>query len=593
MMAWCVVPPQIALLLPLLLLQGAAGWMDSVTSQTEVVKNLRFANERVGAALQRGLKTDDGAELMQEPWLLMDLLDVDNTTWGLVVPTANTVQPVSPAAHSPRPPPARYNTGSQVLAVFPMWPATLPGKSQWYDVYVSNATGWEPLALLSRPPEVDVGVTAAGIPPPPVEDHTVQLLRYRTQDFVQYSAPTSVLKLTNLKTEEGNTVLKSIARDERTGLMVMMVDLPGHATAESGASTHQVADTLTGSYGTMISRDGGNSWDLTSCTTGCIKSPDKDDLNVLFDTKANEFVDLQIMWRRNMTLKYCDGNLPGHCQLRAVSAKTSTDGVNWSPDIGPLLTDRSDPPELQFYRARGFYLGGGSTRLAAHALQFANAPGPEILGYKYGRQPSKCKQSSELSLKGQVFCHAPHLHEEWWVGPRSGFAANITQWRRPFRSTHAAPHDAFLMTNPIVYMDSHLWLGSTGAAYSLPLFRIAGLWSESNAEVAIGPVVLPENALTLNADVSWKGKLVTGGCDEGCNAYVFAEVQEPGTRQPLPGYARADALPLMDVDGLRLPLQWGRNATVNQRRTTADLVGRPVVIRLFFRSAVVYALMTD
>jgi hypothetical protein len=34
---------------------------------------------------------------------------------------------------------------------------------------------------------------------------------------------------------------------------------------------------------------------LLSCSTGCIHKPDKDDLNVLFDTKAQEFMDLQIM----------------------------------------------------------------------------------------------------------------------------------------------------------------------------------------------------------------------------------------------------------------------------------------------------------
>jgi hypothetical protein len=427
--------------------------------------------------------------MMTEPQLLMDALDVDSSAWGLVVPTANTVQPVDPTAPgAARPPPASYSTGSQVLAVFP---ALSPAKGQqtWYDVYVSNATGWEPF------------IGGSPIPPPPVEDHTVQLLRFRTADFQHYSGPESVLRLDGLKTEEGNTVLKSIARNEQTGLMVMMVDLPGHKEQQ-----------LAGSYGTMVSRDGGSHWSLTTCTTGCIHKPDKDDLNVLYDTKAGEFVDLQIMWRTNLTLKYGDGNLPGRCEARAVSAKTSTDGANWSPDIGPLLPDHLDPPELQFYRARGFYLGGGSTRLAAHVLQFTNAPGPEILSYAYGRQPPKCKPSTEPSLRGQIFCHAPHLHEEWWLGPKSGFAANITQWRRPFRSTHAAPHDAFLMSNPVVFNDAHLWLGSTGRAYSLPLFRIAGLWSESNAEVAV-PLDLPTKALTLNADVSWHGKLVTGGCD--------------------------------------------------------------------------------
>jgi hypothetical protein len=196
----------------------------------------------------------------------------------------------------------------------------------------------------------------------------------------------------------------------------------------------------------------------------------------------------------------------------------------------------------------------------------------------------------------------------WWLGPESGYAANITAWRRPFRSTHAAPHDAFLMTNPIVHADTHLWLGSTGTAYTLPLFRLAGLWSEGNAEVAIPLASVPVRALTLNADVSWKGKLVTGGCDEGCNAYVFAEVQDPVSRAALPGFSRAEALPLMNVDGLRLPLQWGHNVGGSGHgmeepsqqharrvpvRSTAELAGRSVVVRIWFRSATLYALMIN
>ena len=119
---------------------------------------------------------------LEEPWLLMDLLDVDRT-WGLamVVPTASTVQPVAPSAHAPRPQPAAYSTGSQqVLAV-------LPGRS----------------AIITIRPVCSL----------------------RAIDF----------------------------------------------------STMFPAATL------------------LSCSTGCIHKPDKDDLNVLFDTKAQEFMDLQIM----------------------------------------------------------------------------------------------------------------------------------------------------------------------------------------------------------------------------------------------------------------------------------------------------------
>jgi hypothetical protein len=81
---------------------------------------------------------------------------------------------------------------------------------------------------------------------------------------------------------------------------------------------------------------------------------------------------------------------------------------------------------------------------------------------------------------------------------------------------------------------------------------------------------------------------------EGCNAYVFFELQDPTTRQALPGYAKTDSLPLMNIDGLRLPMRWGRNATAAAgRRTTAGLAGRSVVLRLFFRSATLYAVMID
>lgn len=54
------------------------------------------------------------------------------------------------------------------------------------------------------------------------------------------------------------------------------------------------------------------------------------------------------------------------------------------------------------------------------------------------------------------------MYEEWWVGPTNGNAADTTSWRRPFRRTHAAPHDAFLMAPPIPFHDELLWIGSTG-----------------------------------------------------------------------------------------------------------------------------------
>ena len=55
------------------------------------------------------------------------------------------------------------------------------------------------------------------------------------------------------------------------------------------------------------------------------------------------------------SMRYCDN---GGCnRRRVVTSKTSLDGLNWSND-GPFITpDEQDPPELEFYRIRPFYIG--------------------------------------------------------------------------------------------------------------------------------------------------------------------------------------------------------------------------------------------
>jgi len=45
------------------------------------------------------------------------------------------------------------------------------------------------------------------------------------------------------------------------------------------------------------------------------------------------------------------------------------------------------------------------------------------------------------------------------IGPANGDAADTLGWRRPYRHTHAAPHDAFLMANPVPFHDELLWVG--------------------------------------------------------------------------------------------------------------------------------------
>ena len=74
--------------------------------------------------------------------------------------------------------------------------------------------------------------------------------------------------------------------------------------------------------------------------------------------------------------------------------------------------------------------------------------------------------------KTNVPCaRAPAVYEEWWLGPASGDAAQTSGWRRPYRRTHAAPHDAFLMAPPVAHQDQLLWVGSTGRVYTLPMHR--------------------------------------------------------------------------------------------------------------------------
>ena len=108
------------------------------------------------------------------------------------------------------------------------------------------------------------------------------------------------------------------------------------------------------------------------------------------------------------------------------------------------------------------------------------------------------------------------MYEELWLGPSSGMAWNMSGWRRPFRLHHFAKHDAFLMSNPVtigvvrgkirsavassslsaswpfvstvtavICLQEHLWL-SAGQVWSLPLYRLAGLYAPANGEMAQG-----------------------------------------------------------------------------------------------------------
>jgi hypothetical protein len=496
-----------------------------------------------------------------QPLLFLDLADTTDT-YGLLEAKASTVQPTNIY----NPPRLNFSDGSLVLSVLAS--QSSPGS---FEVYCENTTGWEPLRSWKS------GVQ---------ERHECSLLRFTTRDFKSYSPPHVSLLMPQCS---GTPTMKSIARSP-AGRYVMF-------TVGGGD----------GAPGTYVSEDEGLRWTRAN-TTGVAK-PDKDDLNLIFNAagpgRPGRFVDMQIVWQ-NHSLRYCDN---GGCnRRRVVSAKRSDNGVDWGADLPLVTPDDQDPPELQFYRMRPFYVGD-SGRLAAHTLLYAPAPPQSIVGTQYGRHPSMC-----IGKSGNE-CHGPHLYEEWWIGPASGDASDTlsceydneylqhrltlipsiyvsvpSKGRRPYRRTHAAPHDAFLMAPPVVYNDSLLWVGSTGQVFSLPQLRIGGIYAPANGEFSTQAFRIPSTPLWVNVVAQWFGGLPShhggGGCDEGCNAYFFCAVLDAESGEELPGYGVNETVVRMDVDALRLPLQWRRG---NGTADTSPLAGRRVRLRLYFRDAAVYA----
>ena len=198
------------------------------------------------------------SDQQQEDLLFMDTLDV-TSSYGLILPRANAVVPNSTFA----PPPVDYRAGVLVIATLPSL-----SKPDVFEVYVENTTGWEPL------PERAANFTEN--PPPPYPNAGVQLLRFTTMDFRSYSKPEVVLDLPT--DDEGSSSLKSIARDDSTGRYVMFTT---KTSPKAG-------------YASFISLDEGKSWNSTTCDkkgtkAGCVKHPDKDDLNLIFNINCSQF----------------------------------------------------------------------------------------------------------------------------------------------------------------------------------------------------------------------------------------------------------------------------------------------------------------
>jgi len=374
-----------------------------------------------------------------------------------------------------------------------------------------------------------------------------------------------------------------------------------------------------GDFATSFSSSDGRSSHSFTATSSGGSFRDHDDTNLIWSRTSKQWVDMQIMgapWPTPDTL--CPRNLSdnGGCTgARVLTTRLSADGVEWGQDTGCLKCrdgpipsspnpasrckcsefnytniirpdPAQDPPELQFYRMRPFYLGD-SGRLAAHTLQYAASPAEMNAVPSYGYWGPYCANATtggfDMCHKGHGYgkMHGPHIMEEWWVSSATQTGAeDLTSWQRPYKRFRAVPHDVWLMAQPVVFKDRHLWVSDTGV-YTLPLYRLAGVYAPVNGEFSTSPFPFPAAGLWLNAAAKWQGNLVTGGCDEGCAAYIMVELQYASTGRAIPGFERNKCM-MMDVDGLQLPLNWAGSADL-------PAPGTMVRLRFSFRDATIYA----
>lgn len=145
---------------------------------------------------------------------------------------------------------------------------------------------------------------------------------------------------------------------------------------------------------------------------------------------------------------------------------------------------------------------------------------------------------------------------------------------RPYKRFRVVPHDVWLMSQPVVYNNMHVWVSDSGV-YTVPLYRISGIYAAGNGQFSTRVFTLGEtgtSAFYMNLDASWQGNIITGGCDEGlffkdmytpwrcdgcnrCAAYVMVELQNASSGTVLPGYERGNCI-LMNTTDTHAPLRW-------------------------------------
>jgi len=522
------------------------------------------------------------------PLLFMDSADLVQP-WGKILPQGSALKQVNTL----QPPPENYTAGATIFAAFEIT-ATPSSSAREYEIFVAVGRPGEPILGEDSPASAIEGV---------------EIKRYTTQDFSRWSEGVTVLDLPNgwkpdaLPGENDGSIwtAKSMDRDPASGVYLMFAAYGSAAYAFTATRPSQPGDfkPLTTPSNAVARRRKGPG----GTEKGMFH--DHDDTNVIFWN--NSWVDMQIMYENLTTTgvdynkgrkKYCD-NI-GTELRRVVTVRTSSDGSVWSQDAGCLDTpqtsehckafdtsqmitaDREDPPELEFYRIRPFYVGtGAARRLMAHVLDYAPSPQEVVYSEGYGRQPLwYCKDRC---------CHGPHMFEELWVGPASGDPTDMAGWRRPYRDTRFAPHDIWLMAQPLDFNQSHIWVDN-GRVWSVPQHRLGGVYAPANGEFSTQTFSMPgDGPLWIDAQAKWEGGNHVGvpeGADEGQQAYAMVELSDASTGKVIA--PRQDSI-LTNFDSPRALLKW-------QNKTSLELgiaTGTQVQARIFFRAATIFAIGSD
>ncbi len=296
-----------------------------------------------------------------------------------------------------------------------------------------------------------------------------------------------------------------------------------------------------------------------------------DALHLMWDPKSGDYLCYQVNFQP-WSKKYPDNAQQGR---RVITIRRSHDGATWTPawnrwTLGPefphemiLAPDADDPEDLEFYWFSPFAYAG------------------RYIGIVSLYEP--CPPRVNPRNPGKRNAHGPYLGYEWWL------SEDAIHWKRPYQTQYLGlePGDTSVFEagvflapagSPIVANGEILFDGSWG----LKEDRIAGAAAGPNAEFSTHRFTFPSAPLLLNATARWLGKKEPMFLQR--QAYIMVALHD-GEGRVIPGYEKENCV-FGDVDAPELPLVWAG-------KKGAELAGKTVQLRFYFRNARIYAVTTS